>query len=37
MLIADVDLTDLTHLHQHGSVRNLQQRGKDLYRVAWQR
>lgn len=36
-LIADVDLTDLAHLHRHGSVRNLQQRRKDLYQVDWKK
>jgi predicted amidohydrolase/ribosomal protein S18 acetylase RimI-like enzyme len=30
-LIVDVDLNDLKDLHNHGSVRNLQQRRKDLY------
>ncbi len=34
-LIADVDLTDLAHLHNLGSVRNLKQRRKDLYRLDW--
>lgn len=36
-LIADVDLTDLAHLHRHGSVRNLQQRRSELYRVEWRK
>jgi predicted amidohydrolase/ribosomal protein S18 acetylase RimI-like enzyme len=36
-LIADVDLTYLAHLNQHGSVRNLRQRRPDLYRVAWKK
>lgn len=34
-LIADVDLHDLTDLHSYGSVRNLQQRRTDLYRLNW--
>ncbi len=34
-LIVDVDLDDLKDLHSHGSVRNLQQRRKDLYTVDW--
>lgn len=34
-LIADVDLHDLTNLHNYGSVRNLQQRRSDLYRLDW--
>lgn len=34
-LIADVDLDDLTDLHNHGSVRNLLQRRRDLYRLEW--
>lgn len=36
-LIADVDLTDLAHLHRHGTVRNLQQRRGELYRVEWRK
>lgn len=34
-LIVDVDLDDLKDLHNHGSVRNLQQRRKDLYSLTW--
>ena len=30
-IIADVDLNDLKHLHNSGSVRNLKDRRKDLY------
>lgn len=36
-LIADVDLDDLKNLHSHGSVRNLLQRRKDLYRLDWKK
>jgi predicted amidohydrolase len=34
-LIADVDLDLLKELHTLGSVRNLRDRRKDLYKVAW--
>lgn len=34
-LIADLDLSCLEHVHHHGSVRNLQQRRTDLYKVEW--
>ncbi|HRQ88548.1 MAG TPA: hypothetical protein PLA50_07110, partial [Bacteroidia bacterium] len=34
-LVADLDLAALDQLHRHGSVRNLQQRRSDLYRVEW--
>ena len=34
-LIADLDLDALRELHEHGSVRNLRDRRKDLYRVDW--
>ena len=34
-LIVDVDLDDLKDLHSHGSVRNLQQRRRDLYTLEW--
>jgi len=34
-LITDVDLDDLKDLHVRGSVRNLKQRRKDLYRADW--
>lgn len=33
ILIADVDIDLLRELHQHGSVRNLKDRRKDLYRL----
>jgi predicted amidohydrolase/ribosomal protein S18 acetylase RimI-like enzyme len=36
-LIADIDLTDLAHLHTHGSVRNLKQRRTDLYSIEWKK
>ncbi|MBL6445282.1 bifunctional GNAT family N-acetyltransferase/carbon-nitrogen hydrolase family protein [Fulvivirga sp. 29W222] len=32
-IIADVDLNDLKHLHNNGSVRNLKDRRKDLYDI----
>ncbi len=35
MIIADVDLDLLKDLHQHGSVRNLKDRRKDLYELKW--
>ncbi len=34
-LIADVDLDLLKELRKHGSVRNLDSRRKDLYRIEW--
>lgn len=34
-LIADLDLALLKELGQHGSVRNLRQRRKDLYHLGW--
>ncbi len=34
-LIADVDLDLLKELRKHGSVRNLESRRKDLYRIQW--
>lgn len=34
-LIADLDLSALARLHDHGSVRNLRQRRTDLYGVEW--
>lgn len=34
-LIADLDLSLLKELGQHGSVRNLKQRRLDLYRLSW--
>src|SRR5690554_1952887 len=33
ILISDVDLNLLTELHEHGSVKNLKDRRKDLYQV----
>jgi predicted amidohydrolase len=36
-LIADVELDELRNLHNHGSVRNLKQRRKDLYDIAWKK
>jgi predicted amidohydrolase len=33
VIIADVDLNDLMELNQHGSVRNLRDRRKDLYEI----
>lgn len=33
ILIADLDLDLLTELHEHGSVRNLKDRRKDVYQV----
>lgn len=33
ILIADLDLDLLTELHEHGSVRNLKDRRKDMYQV----
>ncbi|MEM6641852.1 MAG: carbon-nitrogen hydrolase family protein [Bacteroidota bacterium] len=33
ILIADLDLSLLTELHEHGSVRNLKDRRKDVYAV----
>jgi len=35
MIIADVDLDLLKDLHEHGSVRNLKDRRKDLYLLEW--
>lgn len=35
VLIADVDLNDLKELHYSGSVHNLIDRRKDLYRLEW--
>jgi predicted amidohydrolase len=35
LLISDVDLNDLKHLHTSGSVRNLMDRRKDIYSIAW--
>ena len=35
-LIADLDLDLLKELRKHGSVRNLESRRKDLYKVVWQ-
>jgi len=34
-LLADLDLDLLRELRKHGSVRNLERRRKDLYRVHW--
>ena len=34
-LIADLDLDLLKELRKHGSVRNLESRRKDLYKVVW--
>jgi predicted amidohydrolase len=34
-LIADVDLDLLKELRKHGSVRNLDSRRKDLYKIQW--
>lgn len=34
-LIADLDLSLLRELNRHGSVRNLEQRRTDLYKVTW--
>ena len=34
-LIADVDLDLLKELRKHGSVRNLESRRKDLYKIDW--
>ncbi|MCC5946695.1 MAG: bifunctional GNAT family N-acetyltransferase/carbon-nitrogen hydrolase family protein [Bernardetiaceae bacterium] len=34
-MIADVNLDLLKELHQHGSVRNLKDRRKDIYRLDW--
>jgi len=34
-LIADIDLDLLKELRKHGSVRNLDSRRKDLYRIQW--
>ncbi len=34
-LIADIDLDLLKELRKHGSVRNLESRRKDLYRIEW--
>ncbi|MDJ0957383.1 MAG: GNAT family N-acetyltransferase [Arenicellales bacterium] len=34
-LIADLDLSLLKELNRHGSVRNLEQRRTDLYKVTW--
>jgi predicted amidohydrolase/ribosomal protein S18 acetylase RimI-like enzyme len=36
-LVADLDLELLKELRQQGSVRNLESRRSDLYRVVWQR
>jgi predicted amidohydrolase/GNAT superfamily N-acetyltransferase len=35
VLIRDLDMTLLKELHEHGSVRNLRDRRRDLYRVEW--
>lgn len=35
-LIADVDLDLLREVRKHGSVRNLESRRKDLYRIVWE-
>ncbi|NJM93248.1 MAG: GNAT family N-acetyltransferase [Cytophagales bacterium] len=35
ILIADVDLNELTQLHNYGSVRNLKDRRTDLYNLRW--
>lgn len=37
ILIADVDLSLLYELHQRGSVRNLNDRRKDLYQLKWKK
>ena len=34
-LIADIDLDLLKELRKHGSVRNLDGRRKDLYKIEW--
>ncbi|MBU1168236.1 MAG: bifunctional GNAT family N-acetyltransferase/carbon-nitrogen hydrolase family protein [Proteobacteria bacterium] len=34
-LIADIDLDLLRELRKHGSVRNLESRRKDLYKIEW--
>ncbi|QTA81840.1 Carbon-nitrogen hydrolase family protein [Desulfonema limicola] len=34
-LIADIDLDLLKELRKHGSVRNLESRRKDLYKIEW--
>jgi predicted amidohydrolase/GNAT superfamily N-acetyltransferase len=34
-LIADIDLDLLKELRKHGSVRNLENRRKDLYKIEW--
>jgi predicted amidohydrolase len=35
ILIADIDLDLLKELHEHGSVRNLKDRRKDVYQLKW--
>jgi predicted amidohydrolase len=35
MLMADVDLDLLKHLHERGSVQNLKDRRLDLYGLQW--
>jgi len=35
VLLADIDLNQLRHLHERGSVRNLKDRRTDLYRLYW--
>lgn len=34
-LIADIDLDLLKELRKHGSVRNLDSRRKDIYKIEW--
>jgi predicted amidohydrolase len=36
-LLADLDLDLLKEIRRHGSVRNLESRRADLYRVRWMR
>jgi len=36
-LIADLDLDLLKELREHGAVRNLKDRRKDLYRIDWKK